>query len=173
MKTTRSCLLLSFAALCAACSNGGSAAEREGTAVSSSADLLTRPSGPVLDAANLLPDVDEARLSERLRGFYDRTGHALVVVTTPSLGGEDIADYTRKLANRWGVGDAKRNDGAVLLVAPRERKVRIAIGTGMTKQVPDALCARIISERITPRFKRGEMVAGIEAGADALTEAMQ
>lgn len=147
-------------------------AEEPTVAKSSAAHRLARPDGPVLDAANVLPPAEEAQLADRLTGLHQSTGHALVVVTTPSLGGEDVADYTRELANRWGVGDARREDGVVLLIAPQERKLRIEVGAGMRRQLPDAACARIIRERIVPQLSRGAMAAGIENGVEAIVAAM-
>jgi uncharacterized protein len=169
----QACLLPLLLLICASCSDRGASHSDERSAGQPlAAHRLARPSGPVLDAANLLPPAEEAALNDRLVRLYQQTGHALVVVTTPSLGGEDVALYTRELANRWGVGDAEREDGVVLLVAPGERKVRIEVASGIRGRLPDALCARIVRERILPQFRSGAMVSGIEQGVDALAAAM-
>ncbi|MGC1270481.1 MAG: TPM domain-containing protein [Croceibacterium sp.] len=148
------------------------AAGSDRSAQHGSAYRLDRPAGPVLDAANLLDPAEEQKLVDQLIQFHRRTGHALVVVTVQSLGGEDIADYTWDLFSRWGVGSAERNDGVVLLVAPNERQVRIATGYGMAKRVPDALVGQIIRDTIIPSFRSGDFAAGIADGADALIVAM-
>lgn len=92
----------------------------------------------------------------------------MVVATVRTLGGQDIATFTRNLANAWGIGRKDYNDGVVLLVAPNERKARIAVGLGLEKALPDALCRQIMDEQMLPRFREGDLSAGIEAGVDAL-----
>lgn len=159
--------------LCEGCSDAGLWPRDDRPAAQPlAAHRLAQPAGPVLDAANIIEPADEAKLAARLTHFHEETGHALVVVTAPNLGGEDVVTYTDELANRWGVGSAERNDGIVLLVAPKERNVRIATGFGMEKRVPDELAARIIRDRIIPHFRRSDWRAGIEGGVDALTAAM-
>jgi uncharacterized protein len=72
-----------------------------------------------------------------------------------------------------GIGRKGINDGVVLLIAPRERKVRIAVGPGLGRQLTDDLCRTIIEQQIIPRFRTGEMPDGIEAGVDALSRALK
>ncbi len=96
------------------------------------------------------------------------TGHQMVVVTVSTLGGQDIASFTTELGNAWGIGSAERDDGIVLLVAPNERKVRIAVGYGLEKRLPDSLCQKIIDEDIIPHFRQRNLPGGIEAGVTAL-----
>jgi uncharacterized protein len=91
-----------------------------------------------------------------LEQFEHRTKHQLVVVTVTSLRGRDVADFTRELANSWGIGRKCYDDGIVLLVAPHERKVRIAVGYGLEKALPNEVAQRIIDQRILPQFRRGE-----------------
>lgn len=169
---TRPLFLLLLVA-CAACSNAEATQEQQVVVTPAlAAHRLARPDGPVLDAANLIEPAEEQRLEDRLIGFNHRTGHALVVVTVPTLGGEDIADYTLELFNRWGVGGEAEGDGIVLLVAPHDRQVRIATGYGMEEKVPDALCAQIIRDTIIPHFRKGAMADGIDDGVEALSAAM-
>ena len=89
---------------------------------------LATPNGPVVDLAGIIPDASERSLDLRLRRFYDRTCRAVVVATVPSLKGRTIESYATETFNRWGIGSADRNDGILLLVAPKERKVRIEVG---------------------------------------------
>jgi uncharacterized protein len=96
------------------------------------------------------------------------TGRQFVVVTVPTLGGQDIAVFTRDLGRHWGIGRKGHNDGVILLVAPAERKVRIAVGYGLERILTDALCGEIIAEKILPRFRQGDLPGGIQSGADAL-----
>ena len=124
--------------------------------------------GWVTDAANLLTPAEEVTLSKRLAAFEARTGHQLVVVTVPTLNGQNVAKYSLALAIRWGIGRKGYNDGLMLLVAPNERKVRIEVGLGLERALPDALCAKILQDDVLPRFRDGDYPTGINAGVTAL-----
>lgn len=138
-----------------------------GTAVR--AELPARPSGPILDAASIIPDAEEAALDRKLRDYNKRTGRALMVVSVTSLEGEDVATYASNLGHAWGVGGKESDQGLIFLVAPTERKVRIETGYGLEQYLPDVLASRIIRDQVTPRFKAGDMPGGITAGIDAIT----
>lgn len=126
--------------------------------------------GLVVDAANVIPDDREAALNAKLQAFQQKTSRQLVVATVPSLGGDAIEDYGYKLGRAWGVGLKDANNGAILLVAPNERKVRIEVGYGLEGVLTDAYSSVIINSRIVPAFKAGDIPGGIEAGTDAITE---
>ncbi len=132
------------------------------------AELPTRPDGPVLDAAGIIPDDREAALIQQLTAYNKATGRALMVVTVPSLDGENVATYANNLGHAWGVGGKETDQGLILLVAPTERKVRIEVGYGLEEYLPDVLGGRIIREQITPAFKAGDYTGGISAGIDAI-----
>lgn len=129
--------------------------------------------GPVVDAANVIPDDVEARIAQKLVELNKQTGRQLQVATVPDLQGYDIADYGYQLGRHWGIGDKEKNDGAILLIAPTERKVRIEVGYGLEATLTDALSSQIIRRQIVPRFKEGDMPGGIEAGTDALIAQLQ
>lgn len=132
------------------------------------AEIPARPEGPVLDAASVIPDADETALDAKLRTYTQSTGRALMVVTVPSLDGEDVATYANNLGHTWGLGGKESDQGLILLVAPTERKVRIEVGYGLEGYLPDVLAGRIIREQITPKFKAGDLPGGINAGIDAI-----
>lgn len=125
-----------------------------------------RPDGPVLDAAQIIPDADEAALDAKLRAYNQRTGRAVLVTTVPSLDGETIELYAVKLFEAWGIGGKETDEGLLLLVAPTERKVRFETGYGLHGIFPDVYASRIIRGEITPRFKSGDIAGGINAGID-------
>ncbi len=125
-------------------------------------------SGRVVDGANIIPPEIESQLDARLAGLETQSRRQLVVVTLPSLQGYEISDYGYQLGRHWGIGDKQRNDGALLIVAPKERKVRIEVGYGLEPVLTDGLSSLIISQQILPRFKAGDMPGGIVAGADAI-----
>lgn len=124
--------------------------------------------GRVVDAANVLPPDVEQRIEGKLAGLEAQSKRQLVVATIPSLQGYDIADYGYQLGRAWGIGDKNRNDGALLIVAPAERKLRIEVGYGLEGVLTDGLSSLIINQTIVPAFKAGNMPAGVEAGTDAI-----
>lgn len=132
------------------------------------AALPARPDGPVLDAASIIPDDRQAALEQKLAAYNKATGRALMVVTVPSLDGEDVRTYGVNLGHAWGVGGKDTDQGLILLVAPSERKLSIETGYGLEEFLPDVLAGRIIRETITPRFKANDYPGGIEAGIDAI-----
>lgn len=125
-------------------------------------------SGRVVDAANVIPTDVEARLDQKLAALAAQSRRQFVVATIPDLQGYEIADYGYQLGRHWGIGDKARNDGALLIVAPRERKLRIEVGYGLEGIMTDGLSSLIINQTIVPRLKAGDMPGGIEAGADAI-----
>ncbi len=97
-----------------------------------------------------------------------KTGHQFVVVTVESLGGHDIKDYGTKLGKHWRIGRKFYNDGVLLIIAPNERKVRIAVGLGLEKVLTDAEAAKIIRTDILPDFSEGRLPEGIRNGATSI-----
>lgn len=120
--------------------------------------------GRITDQATIFSPESEQRMADRLAAFERRTGHQLVVVSVTSLDGRAIAGFARDLGNRWGIGRADADDGVILLVAPVERQVRIAVGRGLETRLSDARCRDIIDDRMLPLFRQGRMEAGVEAG---------
>lgn len=124
--------------------------------------------GRVTDAAGVLPADTRAALEQKLATLEQTTGTELAVATVPDLQGQEVEDYANGLFRAWGIGKKDRNNGALLLVAPNERKVRIEVGYGLEGDITDALAGRIIRGEIVPRFKAGDIPGGIVAGTDAL-----
>ena len=129
--------------------------------------------GRVVDEADILTPQVEAQLSARLEALEAQSQRQLVVATVPDLQGYEIADYGYQLGREWGLGDAERNDGALLLVAPNDRRVRIEVGYGLEGYLTDALSALIIQNTILPRFRDGDFAGGILAGTDAIIDQLQ
>lgn len=129
--------------------------------------------GRVVDNADIIPADVEAELAAKLEALEAQTQRQLVVATVPDLQGYDIADYGYRLGREWGLGDDTRNDGALLLVAPSERKVRIEVGYGLEGYLTDALSALIIQNFIIPRMRDNDYPGGIVAGSDAIIAQLQ
>ena len=123
---------------------------------------------PVVDAANLLDPAQEAALNAKLTAINAATGYQLAVATIPSLEGRDIADYGYRLLRTWALGTKEKDNGAILIVAPNERRTRIEVGYGLEPVLTDAYSSVIINSIIIPQFKTGNYPAGIDAGVDAI-----
>jgi len=141
--------------------------------VAGSATALEPPAltGRVNDYAHLLP-ADRARaLTDRLAAHEQKTGHQFVVLTIPSLEGDPLEDFSIRTVEKWKLGHAKVDDGLLLLVVQRERKVRIEVGYGLEGHITDALSSRIIRNTIVPAFRGGDYPGGIEQGIFELLRA--
>ncbi|MBB3021226.1 uncharacterized protein FHR70_004317 [Microvirga lupini] len=124
--------------------------------------------GRVVDAAGLLKPEERAALEAKLKAHEDKTTDQVVVATLRSLEGYEIEDYANRLFRHWQIGQKDKDNGALLLVAPQERKVRIEVGYGLEGALTDALSKVIITTAIAPQFQKGNFAGGIEAGADAI-----
>ncbi|MEP9358656.1 TPM domain-containing protein [Sphingomonas sp. KR3-1] len=122
----------------------------------------------MVDGANLLSVSQRRALSNQLVDAEKRSKHQFVVVTVKSLGGHDVADYSQRLGTFWGIGRKCFNDGVLLVIAPNERKARIAVSEGLREALTDAEAGAILEKDILPRFKTGDMPGGILAGSDAI-----
>ena len=98
--------------------------------------------GPLVDAANVVPDEQEPALITKLQAVQAQSGRQLVVATIPSLDGEPVEDFGYRLATAWKIGDKGENNGIILIVAPADRRVRIEVGTGLEPIMTDALSGR-------------------------------
>jgi uncharacterized protein len=124
--------------------------------------------GRVVDNAHLLSPATAQKLDAELADLEAKTGHQLVVATVPDLQGRAIEDYGYQLGRAWQLGRKGVNDGAILLVAPKERKVRIEVGYGLEPVLTDALTSVILQTKVLQQFKQGRMEQGVVDGAEAL-----
>jgi uncharacterized protein len=131
-------------------------------------DFPSRPAGPIYDGANIISDGEEQLLDARLRDYNRTTGRAIIVATVPSLDGEEVEPYARKLAEHWEIGGKESENGLLLLVAPNERQMWISTARGLQERMTDIMAGRIYRDVIVPRFKAGDMSGGIVAGVDAI-----
>jgi uncharacterized protein len=129
--------------------------------------------GRVNDYAGLMPRERARMLEQRLEQFENSTGHQIVVLTVPSLEGEDIEGFGIKVADKWKIGKKGFDNGAILIISQKDRHLRIEVGYGLEGVLPDAIANRIIQEQIVPRFRNGDFPGGIEAGVDAIMKVTQ
>ena len=124
--------------------------------------------GRVVDQANVMTPESRNELETKLKDLEDKSGIQLVVATVKSLQGGDIETYANELFRTWKLGQAQKNNGVLLLIAPNEHKVRIEVGYGLEGTLTDALSSVIISSAIVPRFKTGDFSGGISRGVDGI-----
>lgn len=137
------------------------------------AELTFPPlSGRVVDAAQVLTPDARAVLEDKLAAQEARTTDQFVVATVPSLQGTSVEDYANRLFRFWKLGQAEKDNGVLLLVAPNERRVRIETGYGVEGVLPDAVASTIIQTAILPDFRAGNFAGGIEKGAEAVIEVL-
>lgn len=126
------------------------------------------PTRPVTDLTSTLSPEQSAQLEARLRAFETRKGSQLAVLIVPTTRPETIDQYAIRVAERWRIGRAKVDDGAILVAAKDDRALRIEVGYGLEGALNDVTSKRIIDEIIVPHFRRGDFVGGINAGVDSM-----
>lgn len=124
--------------------------------------------GRVRDFADLLTPVQEARLAARLDEAQRRYGPEVGIVTVRSLEGRPIAEFANDYANQWGLGDAERRDGLIILVAPNERQVRIGTASGIEGAYSDAWAQDVIDGVMLEHFRQHHWNRGLAAGLDLI-----
>ncbi len=129
---------------------------------------VPRGTGWVNDTARVLPASEVAALESRLAAFEQKNGHELALLTLPTTSGQPIENYALAVAREWKLGKPGKNDGALLVVAVQDRKLRIEVGRGLEGELTDLMCGRIIRDVMVPRFKAGDMPGGIRAGVEAM-----
>ncbi len=134
--------------------------------------LPPKPDRYVTDRAGVLPADRAEALNSELEQFEKETSNQVLVWIDPKIPeNSTLEEFTVAAARKWRVGQAGRNNGAVLFVFVGDRKMRIEVGYGLEGVLPDALAHRIQEEQILPRFRNGDYVGGVEAGVAAMIAA--
>ncbi|MBI4610449.1 MAG: TPM domain-containing protein [Candidatus Rokubacteria bacterium] len=128
------------------------------------------PTARVNDYAKLLTAADRNRLEDLLAERERATGAQMVIAIFRSLRGENLEDFSIRLADKWRIGQKGLDNGAILLVFVNDRKLRLEVGYGLEAAIPDAVAGRIIQEAIAPRFRERRYAAGLEAAVNAVFE---
>lgn len=134
-----------------------------------SADKLILNS-PVIDEAHILSPSDKQALEQKLRSVNQRGLAQAAVVLVPTTNGEDIFDYSMKVADRWQLGKKDTDQGLLIVAAINDRKMYILTGYGLEGALPDSVTKRIITDDIAPYFKQGNYAQGINAGLNRIEE---
>lgn len=133
------------------------------------ADVAVPPlSGRVVDQTGTLSASDIASLTQKLKDLETRKGSQVAVLIVPTTAPETIEQFAIRAAEVWKIGRRKIDDGALLVVAKDDRKLRIEVGYGLEGSLTDVTSSRIINEIIVPKFRTGDFAGGIAAGVDRI-----
>ena len=124
------------------------------------------------DEANILSPGFEQQLEQQLKAHEDTTSNQIAILIIPSLQNVPIEDFSFQVAEKWKLGSADNDNGALLMIAVEDRKMRIEVGEGLEGALPDAICNQIIRNEIAPHFRENDYDAGIEAGVIAMLQAI-
>lgn len=144
--------------------------------LASTAEIPAKPNPPRLvnDFTGTLSDQDINYLESKLEEFARRSTTRIAVVLVNSLDGYDAGEYAFMLGEKWGIGDAKFDNGIVVLVKPTgdagSRKIFIAVGYGLEGVIPDITAKRIVEQEIIPEFKKGSIIRGLDKGTTVLMQ---
>ena len=140
-----------------------------GVGLRSAAGLeVPRLTGHVNDQAGILSPATVQQLEASLAAFASQDSTQIVVLTIPSLAGEALEDYSLRVAEQWQIGQKGLDNGALLLIAKNDRKIRIEVGYGLEGKLTDLIAGRIIRDVIGPQFRNGNFDQGIIDGVSAI-----
>jgi uncharacterized protein len=135
-------------------------------------EVPPNPNRLVNDYAGVLGSSKANRLESKLRSYMDTTSTQIAVVTIPSLEGDDLFDFSQRLAEKWGIGGGENDNGVLLLVSIKDRAIRIHTGYGTEGAIPDAIAKRIIENEIKPAFRQNDYFFGIDRATNAMIQAL-
>lgn len=127
----------------------------------------------VTDLTNTLTPDQRAALEAKLATFETKKGSQVAVLIVPTTQPEPIEMYSLRVAEQWKLGRKRVDDGALLIIAKDDRKMRIEVGRGLEGAIPDAIAKRIVAEVIAPRFREGDFNGGITAGVDRILRTIE
>jgi uncharacterized protein len=129
--------------------------------------------GRVNDYAGVMSQNQVRSLESQLAQFEQDTGHQVAVLTIPTLDGEDIEGFSIRVAENWKIGKKGFDNGVILVVAIKDRRLRLEVGYGLEGVLPDAIAKTIISDYIVPGFRAQNYAGGIIAGIDAVLKVIK
>jgi uncharacterized protein len=131
---------------------------------------VPRLQGYVNDYAGMISPSAKSKIEEELRTFEQSDSTQVVILTIPSLEGENIEEFSIKVAEAWKIGQQQKDNGVLFVVSKQERKIRIEVGRGLEGKLTDLMAGRIIDQVIKPRFKQGDFDGGFITGVSALID---
>lgn len=127
----------------------------------------------VHDEAHVLKTETIDQLERDLKAHEDSTSNQIAILIIPSLEGEVLENYTLRVVEKWKLGSKDKDNGVLLFVSVDDHKMRIEVGHGLEGVLTDALCNRIIRNKLAPAFRRGDYDGGIQAGIKAIVQSIQ
>lgn len=137
------------------------------------AEITIPPVARVTDLTGTLTQSQHAELSQRLAAFEAEKGTQVAVLMVPTTAPETVEQYALRVAEQWQLGRKGVDDGALLLIAKDDRRMRIEVGYGLEGVLPDAIAKRIVAETITPHFRDGDYYGGVRAGVEQMLGVIQ
>lgn len=129
---------------------------------------------PIIDQTESLANEDIDRIAQLINAERQKKSFQIGVLMIPTLGSDDsLEEYSLKVARQWGIGDKKKSNGVLLLIAKNDRKMRIEVGNGMESSLTDARASQIIRNTIAPKFRSGDYAGGVEAGVKRIIDAAE
>ena len=128
--------------------------------------------GPITDQVSLFSKNEKRRIEEQLKQFKKDSGPSLQILILSSLEGENLEEYSIRVAEAWKIGDKKEDDEVLFVMAFKERKIRIEVGQGLEGLLPDALAGRIIQQEMIPYFKKSLYKQGLLNGLQSVAKAL-
>lgn len=129
--------------------------------------------GRVTDDAQILSAETRKSLTLRLKAHEDKTTNQIAVLTVPTLAGAGIEEYAAAVFNEWKLGQKGKDNGILVIVAPKDRRIRIEVGYGLEGTMPDGVAGGIIRNVMTPHFKNGDYNKGIDEGVQAIIQVLE
>ncbi|NOQ91919.1 MAG: TPM domain-containing protein [Flavobacteriaceae bacterium] len=126
----------------------------------------------VYDNAKMMSGFEAKSLEQKLIQYNDTTSTQIVVITVNSLQGNEVAIYATELAHKWGIGQAEKDNGILILASKEDRKITIRTGYGVEHLLTDALSRRIIENIIKPEFRNGNFHGGFDKATSAIMAIM-
>lgn len=124
----------------------------------------------VNDQANFFTEEEKAKLNQKLSAYEQKTTTEIVVYTIETLNGELLEEYSLKLTNKLGVGKVDKDNGVLILLSRKERKVRIELGFGTNEYMSNAQAKIILDQQMIPNFKQGKFYTGVDLAIDKIAE---
>lgn len=129
--------------------------------------------GRVTDNAQILSDETRKSITERLKAHEDKTTNQIAVLTIPALDGAGIEEYAVAVFKEWKLGQKGKDNGILVVVAPKDRRMRIEVGYGLEGTMPDGVAGSIIRNVMTPYFKQNDYNKGIDEGVNAIIKVLE
>jgi len=134
---------------------------------------VPRLKGRVNDYAGMLSSTTERQLDDTLRQLEQTDATQIAVLTIPSLKGDNLEAFSIRVAEQWKIGQKGFDNGAILLIAKKERKIRIEVGYGLEGRLTDLVSGQIIRNVIVPQFRAGNIDRGISDGVQSMIKAVR